>query len=70
MVNQNPLIEERTDNTMFKRKKDKRTNNDIQSITQKTKGRATRISLKTGGKPRCSGRVRSSCSTSDTVVLL
>ena len=70
MVNQNPLIEERTDNTMFKRKKDKRTNNDIQSITQKTKGRETRISLKTVGKPRCSGRVRSSCSTSDTVVLL
>jgi hypothetical protein len=34
------------DNTIAK-KKDKRTNNDIQNITQKTKDRATRASLKT-----------------------
>jgi len=31
---------------MAERKKDKRTNNDHQNITQKTKDRATRITLK------------------------
>ena len=31
----------RTDNTMAKRKNDKRTNNDTQNIAQKTKDRAT-----------------------------
>ena len=30
-----------TDNTMVKRKKNKRTNNDLQNITQKTKDQAT-----------------------------
>jgi len=40
---------------MAKRKKDKRTNNDLQSITQKTIGRATR----TGSECRC-------CSTCGT----
>ena len=34
--------------------------------TYKTKDRVTRTSLKTGGELRCSGRVNSSCSTSDT----
>jgi hypothetical protein len=34
--------------------------------TYKTKDRVTRTSLKTGGERRCSGRVGSSCSTSDT----
>jgi hypothetical protein len=34
--------------------------------TYKTKDRETRTSLKTGGEIRCSGRVSSSCSTSDT----
>jgi len=43
--------------------KRKMTNNDLQNTTQKTKYRAT---LNTGGKLRCSGRVGSSCSTSDT----
>ena len=38
------------------------TNNDIQNITHKTKDRVTR----TGGERRRSGRVCSSCSTSDT----
>jgi len=38
-------------------KKDKRTNNDLQSTTQKTKDRATRTPLKTGGEFRCSRRV-------------
>jgi hypothetical protein len=44
-----------TDKTMAKR-----TNNDLQNITHKTKDRVTRTPLKTGGKLRCSGRVRSS----------
>jgi hypothetical protein len=34
--------------------------------THKTKDQVTRISLKTGGELRCSGRVSSSCSTSGT----
>ena len=46
--------------------KDIRTNNDLQNITQKTKDQATWTSLKTGSELRCSGRVGSSCSTSDT----
>jgi hypothetical protein len=33
---------------MAKRKKYKRTNNDVQNITQKTKDRATRTTLETG----------------------
>ena len=34
--------------------------------THKTKDRVTRTPLKTGGELMCSGRVSSSCSTSDT----
>jgi len=34
--------------------------------TYKTKDRVTRTSLNTGGELRCSGRVGSACSTSDT----
>jgi len=34
--------------------------------THKTKDRVTRTPLKVGGELRCSGRVSSSCSTSDT----
>ena len=34
--------------------------------THKTKDRVTRTPLKTGGDIRCSGRICSSCSTSDT----
>jgi hypothetical protein len=33
--------------------------------TYKTKDRVTRTPLKTGGELKCSGRVSSSCSTSD-----
>jgi hypothetical protein len=47
-------------------KKNKKTNNDLQNITYKTKDRATRILLKTWGEPRFSGRVSSSCSISET----
>ena len=42
----------------------KRTNNDQQNITQKTKDQATRTPLKTGVELRRPGRVNSSCSTS------
>ena len=50
-----------TDNTMAKRKrKDKITNNDLQNQQTKTKDRATRSLLITGGECRWSGRVRSS----------
>jgi hypothetical protein len=37
---------------MTKRKKDKRTNNDLQNTTHKTKVRETRTALKTGGELR------------------
>ena len=43
-------------------KKDKRSNDDLQNTTYKTKDRATRNSLKTGSELR----VISSCSTSGT----
>jgi hypothetical protein len=41
-------VEKRTDNTMTKR----RTNNDLQNTTQKTKERATHTQLKTGNELR------------------
>ena len=47
-------------------KKSKRTNNNLQKITHKTKDRVTRTTLKTGGELRCHERVSSSCSTSGT----
>jgi hypothetical protein len=42
----------------------KRTNNDLQNTTQKTKDQVTRTLLKTGDELRYTGRVSSSCSTS------
>jgi len=48
------------------KKKDKRTNNELQINKQKTKGRVTRTPLKHPDDLRCSGRVCSSCSTSGT----
>jgi hypothetical protein len=48
------------------KKKNQRTNNDLQNITQKTKDQATWTSLKTGSELGCSGKVGSSWSTSDT----
>jgi hypothetical protein len=56
----------RTDNTMAKRKKVQKDNQRSTKHTYKTKDRVTQIPLKTGGELRCSGRVRSSCSTSDS----
>ena len=38
-------VNQRTDNTMAKRKKVQKTNNDLQNITQKTKDRVTRTPL-------------------------
>ena len=46
---------------------------DMQRSTKhmhKTKDRETRTPLKTEGELMCSGRVSSSCSTSDTVMLI
>jgi len=48
------------------RKKDKRTNNDLQNVTHETKDRATRTPLKTGGELRCSKKVCNSCFTCGT----
>ena len=65
---QNPQIEEQ-ENIMAKR----RGQNDKQrstKYTHKTKDRVTRTPLKTGDELRCSGRVRSSCSTSEVSILL
>ena len=62
--NQNPYIEE-GQTTQWPKEKYKRTNNDLQNIHIKL-DRATRTQLQTGGELRCSVRVSSSCSTSDT----
>ena len=63
--NQNPYIEEEQTRQWPKEKvqKDKQRST---KHTYKTKDRVTRTTLKTGGELRCSGRVNSSCSTSDT----
>ena len=63
--NQNPYIEEEQTTQLPKEKvqKDKQRST---KDTYKTKDRVTRTPLKTGGELRCSGRVGSSCSTSDT----
>ena len=49
--------------------KSKRTNNDLQNTTQKPKDWAMRISLKTGGELRCSGKMSCSWSTSDINII-
>jgi hypothetical protein len=55
---------------MTKSKRDKHTTketkNDLQNTTQKANDRITRTPLQTGGELRCSGKVNSFCSTSDT----
>ena len=51
---------------MAKKKKEKRTNNDIQNIAHRTKDGVTRTPLKTRSELMCSGRVGSSGSTRDT----
>ena len=62
--NQNPYIEEEQTTQWTKEKVQK----DKQQSTKhayKTKDRVTRTPLKSGGEPRCSGSVSSSCSISD-----
>jgi hypothetical protein len=61
------LEEEQTTQWQQKRQKEKQRST---KHTYKTKDRVTRTPLKTRGELRCSGRVSSSCSTSDTLVLL
>ena len=56
------VYQRRTDNTMATRKKYKRTNNDLQNINRLNSTNP----LKTGVELRCSGRVSSSCFTTDT----
>jgi hypothetical protein len=58
--NHNPYIENRTDNTMAKRKSAKRQTTIYKTYIHvyKTKDRVTRTPLKTGDELGCSGRVR------------
>jgi hypothetical protein len=57
--NQNPYIEEEQSTRWQKDKGQTK-------LTHKTKDRVKRTPLKTEGELRCSGRVSSFCSTSDT----
>jgi hypothetical protein len=50
------------------KKNDKRTNNNLQNTTQKTKDWSTRTPQKTGDGLRCCGWISSSCPASDPVV--
>ena len=59
-------VNRRTDIRMDKRKRQKDKQRSTKH-THKTKDRVTRTSLKTDGELRCSGKVSSSCSTSDTL---
>jgi hypothetical protein len=63
--NQNPYIEEEQTTQRPKEKVQKDKQRSTKHI-YKTKDRVTRTPLKTRGELRCSGRVSSSCSTSDT----
>jgi hypothetical protein len=67
-LRQNPYIEEEqtTQWPIEKVQKDKQRST---RHTYKTKDRVTRTPLKTGGELRCSGRVGSSCSTSDQNII-
>ena len=55
---------------MIDNAKDKRTNNDLQNTAQKTEDRVARTPQNIDYELRCSGRVRSSCSTFGTLVTL
>ena len=59
-----PYIEEQT--TQWPKGKEQKDKQRSEKHTYKTKDRVTRTPLKTRGELRCSGRVSSSCSTSDT----
>jgi hypothetical protein len=62
--NQNPYIEEEQ-TTHWPKEKVQKDKQRSTKHTYKTKDRVTQTQLKTGGKFKCSGRVGSSCSTSD-----
>ena len=62
--NQNPYIEEEQTTQWLKEKVQKDKQRSIKH-TYKTKDRVTRTPRKTGKEIKCSGRVSSSCSTSD-----
>ena len=55
---------------LWPKEKAKRTNNDLQNITQKLKMKATRTPINTGegDEVRCTGSVGSSCFTCDTLL--
>ena len=63
--NQNPYIEEEQ-TTQWPKEKVQKDKQRSTKHTHKTKDGVTRTPLKTGGELMCSGRVSSSCSTSDT----
>jgi hypothetical protein len=63
--NQNPYIEEEQI-TQWSKEKVRTDKQRSTKHTHKTKDRITRTQLKTGGELRCSERIGSSCSTSDT----
>jgi hypothetical protein len=63
--NQNTYIEEEQ-TTQWPKEKVQKDKQRSTKHTYKTKDRLTRTPLKPGGELRCSGRVNSSCSTSDT----
>ena len=65
MSNQNPYIEEEQTPQLPKEKVQKNKQRSTKH-TYKTEDRISRTPLKTGGEFRCSGRVSSSYSTSDT----
>jgi len=67
--NQNPYIEEEHTKQWPKEKVQKGKKRSTKH-TLKTKDRVTRTPLNTGDELGCPGRVNSSCSTSDTVVLI
>ena len=63
--NQNRYIEEEQ-TTQWQKEKVQKNKQRLTKHAYKTKDRVTRTPLKTVGELRCSGRVSSSCSTSDT----
>jgi hypothetical protein len=65
VITQNPYIEEEQ-TTQWPKEKVQKDKQRSTKHTYKTKDRVTRTSLKIGGEHRCSRRVSSSCSTSDT----
>jgi hypothetical protein len=63
--NQNPYVEEEQ-TTQWPKEKSTKGQQRSTKHTYKNKAGVTRTPLKTGGELRCTGRVSSSCSTSDT----